>query len=180
MSRTIPLTRGYATIVDDEDHEEFSKHSWFVLKGGGRIYARRNILVSKGKRKTIVLHREIMRIPRGVSHLELQVDHISGDTLDNRKANLRKVTPAQNRMNAKLRKDNKSGYKGVYCEEKSQTWRAYIRVDGRLITLGFTKTKEEARELRKQAEIEYQGQYSREFGAEVLAAWSEKEQKDEK
>ncbi len=66
-----------------------------------------------------------------------QIDHINGDRSDNRIANLREATVAENLQNQRVRSTNKSGYPGVYWEPDRGKWRAQIRVKGRNIYLGL-------------------------------------------
>lgn len=145
--KKVPLNlRLYAT-VDDEDYELVSKYNWTFNNG----YAKTHI-----KNKDVKMHRLIMGFP------DMDIDHIDGDGLDNRKINLRLVTSSQNHYNARLYVSNKSGYKGVYLDgSKVNPWRAFIGVEGRRINLGHFKTFEEAKEARREAELLYHGDYAR-------------------
>ena len=49
---------------------------------------------------------------------DLQVDHISGDTSDNRKQNLRIVTIQDNMKNLQKKSNNTSGIRGVSFDKK--------------------------------------------------------------
>lgn len=55
-----------------------------------------------------------------------EIDHINGDTGDNRFANLRDATPSQNQYNQKIPKNNKSGVKGLFWIERLKKWRACV------------------------------------------------------
>ena len=83
---------------------------------------------------------------------DMEVDHINGQRNDNRIANLRLVTPAQNSKNKRLLKVNTSGYSGVVWAESRQRWEASIADSGRSIHLGSYFSKEEAVIARKAAE----------------------------
>lgn len=72
------------------------------------------------------------------------VDHVNRNKLDNRKANLRIVSPAQNNLNTGMRRNNNSGFKGVSRCTGSEKWRARITIYGDEISLGHFDTKEQA------------------------------------
>lgn len=86
---------------------------------------------------------------------ESTVDHINGDPSDNRPANLRDVTHAENMRNQALRTDNKSGRVGVYAHKQSGKWAAAIRKDARVISLGLHETREAAIAARAAADRTY-------------------------
>lgn len=78
------------------------------------------------------------------------IDHINGVRDDNRIANLRLATKAQNAQNIRLpRKDNKCGYLGVYA--RGGRWRAEIQAEGRTVYLGVFDTPQEAHDAYLQA-----------------------------
>jgi len=85
--KRIPLTKGYEAIVDDDS--DLGVHSWYATICNGKVYAARDIA---GKR--IYMHRFLLPI---AGH----VDHINGDSLDNRIVNLRGATHTQNIQNQK-------------------------------------------------------------------------------
>lgn len=65
-----------------------------------------------------------------------QLDHINGVESDNRLANLRECTNAENCQNLGRRKNNTSGVTGVYWNEDRAKWQAQIRDGGRIRALG--------------------------------------------
>lgn len=71
-------------------------------------------------------------------------DHRNGVRHDNRFANLREASRAQNKRNERRRRDNTSGHKGVVFRPESGRWRARISVDGSRIALGTFDTREAA------------------------------------
>lgn len=85
------------------------------------------------------MHRIITNAPLGTC-----VDHKNGNTLDNRRENLRLATTSQNSINQKLRRDNTSGVKGVYWDKKNKKFKAQISLHGKAKSLGRFSTKEEA------------------------------------
>lgn len=80
------------------------------------------------------------------------IDHINGIRSDNRIANLRVVTRAENAKNSRESARNKSGATGVGWHARDGVWAARIRVDGHLIHLGTFKDFDAAVAARKEAE----------------------------
>ena len=106
--------------------------------------------------KIIRFHRVVM----GVTDSKLEVDHINGNPLDNRKKNLRICKHIDNGKNLRLKSNNTSGTPGVSFYTRVGKWSAEIKVDYQKIHLGYFNTKEEAVQVRKDAELKYFGKYS--------------------
>jgi hypothetical protein len=105
--------------------------------------------------KNYRLHRLIYFMLHPDANLLLQIDHINGDSLDNRRENLRLVTNQDNHKNLAMRSNNKSGVMGVGLNKATGKWEVCIHVNGKKKFLGlFTDLKEAAR-VRKQAEVKY-------------------------
>ena len=119
--KTIPLTQGYFTKVDDDDYEKFAIYRWYADSSRkSEIRAVRSIN-NKGKIIRVTLSRVIMNVSK-----EMKVDHINHDTLDNRKSNLRICTQAQNTRNRKKPNTNRSGYKGVCWVKNDRKWKSSV------------------------------------------------------
>jgi len=143
--KILQLTHNYVTKLDDEDFVKFSKYKWYAALDSGtntRRAARRFFYKGK-KSKILFLSRLIID-----ANDEYYVDHINGDTLDNRKSNLRLASVSQNGMNRGPNKNNKSGYKGVSWSSGDKGWTAHINktINGKYkqFFIGNFKTKEEA------------------------------------
>lgn len=80
-----------------------------------------------------------------------QLDHINRDRADNRIANLREVTNAENGQNAKPRTDGKSGVVGVHFLKNCNRWWAYINTNRERVTVGYFESFEEAVAARADA-----------------------------
>ena len=84
-----------------------------------------------------------------------QIDHINGIRDDNRLANLRTVTNAENGRNTKMHSDNTSGVVGVHWDKRDEAWRAKISDSGKQLHLGYFKDLVSAVAARKSAELKY-------------------------
>ena len=85
-----------------------------------------------------------------------QIDHINGDGIDNRIANLRVATPSINAFNRRgLEERNTSGHTGVNWYRRYLKWRAFIKHNGKFKNLGYFDSLEDAVTARKAAEQEY-------------------------
>src|SRR3990167_818248 len=115
--KTIILTKGFKTKLDNIDYTEFSKHKWYCDSKG---YASRSI-IKDGKHTTEQLHRVIMKAQKGQ-----EIDHIDRNSLNNCRNNLRFVSHAENMANRKLQKNNSSGYAGVTFLPKHNKWVARL------------------------------------------------------
>lgn len=160
--KEIPLTKGKFTTVDDETFEVLVKFKWHCVKG----YAVRNHYIGVAKigavrLEVIKMHRQITNCPK-----ELQVDHINGNKLDNRKENLRVCTSRENTINSKIRSDSTTGFKGVTKKKwgtKGQfKYCARITVEGgKRVHLGYFNKAEDAAKAYDKAAKELHGEFAR-------------------
>jgi hypothetical protein len=149
------MVKNLAVSIDDDDRDRVLSLSWHIVSAGSKKYLGHNFK-SKGKRSYIHLHRFIMQAPPGT-----YVDHINGDTLDNRKANLRLCTNAENVRNAKKKSGvHSSAYKGV-CTNKHGKWVAQITVNYKNHYLGTFETEEQAHSAYCEAATKHFGEFAR-------------------
>ena len=134
---------GNRVILDLNDVEKVKQYRWYEDCG----YA-----VSRSDGSNLKMSRLIMDAPSGFF-----VDHINHNTLDNRRDNLRIVTPQQNNMNVRPR--DEKGIGGVHRQNPSGKWRAVISINGRKKHLGLFENFEDAVAARKAAEEKYYGEY---------------------
>lgn len=147
----ITLTNGDVTIIDDCDAGLVLSKRWHCTKQpGGNKYAKR-----KEGQKTVYLAREIV----GATP-DQDVDHINGDTLDNRRSNLRLVTKSQNMMNRRLHKNNTHGNRGLKWNKALGKWQAWIHQDKKFRYLGYFADVEDAKAVRECAEHLIYGQFA--------------------
>lgn len=131
-------------ILDPED-EPLRKSARLRHLRGGHVYA----FIGQ-----VPLHRVIMGSPP-----RLDIDHRNGDTLDNRKANLRVVSRSVNNQNSDRRMPHdpaKTPFKGV-SRHVSGLWLARIKLNGRTVSCGYHVTSDEANQARLRKELELWG-----------------------
>ena len=177
------ISENYA-LVDDEDYDRVVKAigrgKWYAWSHAGTT----SVYAINGSRN-IAMHRVVVDAPKG-----MDVDHINGDGLDNRKQNLRICTRSENSRNKKVRCDSQSGFKGVYYVKNpayevflengpklkkdgtpfarqpkpySKPWQAYIGDPSRprrQIRLGHYATAEEAARAYDEKAIELHGEFA--------------------
>ncbi len=128
----LKISKGMETLIDLEDYDRLKNDNllkWNAQKSSKRFYVSKNTS-SNGK---IYLHRYIMNCPDGFC-----IDHINGNSLDNRKSNLRICSFRENSRNVK-----KDSFKGV-TKTRNKKWQAQIQHDGNHINLGVFSTEADA------------------------------------
>lgn len=152
--KIIPLTRGQNALVDIADYERLNQWNWFAQwnQRTNGFYAKHHDTTT-GRR--LDMASEILRCKPGE-----EPDHRNRNSLDNRKANLRKSTHAQNLCNVGLRSHNTSGYIGVTWHAPTKQWRARIRHNWVRIHLGLFKTAEEAAKVYDKAAKRLHGEFA--------------------
>lgn len=149
----VPLTKGKEAIIDAEDAEIVGQHNW---RCDGWGYVMTTVRTANGKKTTRSLHRLIMNPPEG-----MEIDHIHGNKLDNRKAQLRIATRVENSYNRGAHVNNTSGKKGVSWHMRDKKWVAKIRHEGKAIHLGYFTTPELAHQAYCKASAELHKEFSR-------------------
>lgn len=159
MSRTIELTRGYVTVVDDEDYEYLNQFCWNAQgRNQGRyIYAASRFKTSPVD-KFVMMHRLIMGVVE--CGQALHIDHRNHDTLDNRRENLRVATSSQNQGNGRY-SYGRSQYRGVYWDGVRRRWRAQISIANRMRRLGSFESESDAAAAYNEAAVEHFGEFAR-------------------
>ncbi len=155
--RTIALSQGLVALVDDTDYDWLvQRGKWHAVRGNDKhFYAARNVACCGPRRQRIEkMHRVIL----GLTDPRIKTDHQDGNSLNNRRYNIRIATSTQNNRNAALRSDNSSGIRGVSIDHLK--WRAEIDVDGKTIYLGSFKSLAKAAQVRRAAEIEHHKEFS--------------------
>jgi hypothetical protein len=146
-------------MVDPADGD-LATFRWHLKRGRtGGWYAVRSQRRG-GRQHHLRLHR-VIAARMGLQIDGYEVDHRNGDTLDCRRANLRRATRLQNAKNISRRSDNTSGVRGVGWDTRRQLWRARIAVDGRRISLGHFPTLPAAARAYAKAARRYHGEFAR-------------------
>jgi hypothetical protein len=86
------------------------------------------------------------------------LDHIDRDTHNNRLTNLRPATMSDNLCNSKLRKDNSTGFRGIFRHRSK--FAAQVRKDGVRLCLGTFDTAEEAHAAYCEAARKLHGEFA--------------------
>ena len=150
--REISLTRGLVALVDDADYDVVvAAGKWHANPHRNTFYARRNIHLCDRRTTSVQMH----NLVTGWSF----VDHVNGDGLDNRRANLRPADHSKNAMNRAMAANNTSGFKGV--SRRGSKWVAYVKVKGRQTHLGYFDTPQQAALAYDAAALESFGEFAR-------------------
>jgi hypothetical protein len=168
----IPLTRGKFAIIDPEDYDRVSQHTWSAEyhhrdcwyattviphpNGGTIPFISRGKTYRRPRRTHVRMHKFITEYER--------TDHENGDGLDNRRINLRVATALQNSMNTLKQQGNVlSDFKGVswYKYGTTRPWRARITVDGREKSLGYFPREIDAARAYDEAAVKFYGEFAK-------------------
>ena len=161
----IIIADGTEVFVDDSDYAELANYVWHIKQRTNYLlyvyrYERCDIPNRISKYRRVKMHQQIMGFPQGKTP-----DHKNGNPLDNQRSNLRLATQQQQAFNTHRRNGKK--HKGVtFCPtvhgkyKCNVPWRARIRIDNKLISLGFFATQEAAAQAYNEAAVRYFGEFA--------------------
>lgn len=130
----VPLTRGHFAVIDEEDAEAVLAHNWCARVNkatSNTIYAAKN-----DGGKTTTLHNFIF------GECGQLIDHIDRNGLNNRRRNLRCVTPQESVVNRERVAPTRSGFRGVTLHKPSGRWHASITCNRKVHSLRYHDTPE--------------------------------------
>ncbi len=158
--KLIPLTSSKHpktfTMVDDEDFAFLNQWKWKVATTGCKKYAAKSNSFG-GKDWCTYIHRVLLFATQGV-----EVDHINGDSLDNRKRNLRLCTRSQNVANTtKMRGPRSSKYRGVSWNKKGKMFLAQLYVGGKHVFRGLFEDEIDAAMAYNAVALQYHGKFAK-------------------
>jgi hypothetical protein len=152
--RRIYLGEGEYTIVDPDIYYKFGHLKLFLFGDKTNYYAACSIKDEQGQTVTKRLHRLITNAPDG-----LLVDHRNGNSLDNRRENLRFATRQQNACNSRKQDNCSSKYRGVSkCRNK---WRAALNYNKKCVLRKSFVSEIEAAKAYDEATKKYHGEFAR-------------------
>ena len=144
--------------MDEDSLDLLSEGKWYASHSGhGKWYAKGFVKDKDGTKRRVYLHRFVMEVTSRI----VEVDHINGNTLDNRKCNLRLCSHRENIRNAKLSVRNKHGAKGVTIRKRSGRFRADIVVNGDQKFLGEFSNLEAAARAYDTAARKHFGEFAK-------------------
>jgi hypothetical protein len=151
--RVAPIYVGdKVALIDGEDYDRLSAFKWRIQPGPGRYT---DYVVRSGNPLIFMHHDVIGRPPKG-----LEVDHLNGDGLDNRRSNLRVVTHGVNKQNGPSYRGTSSRFRGVSLQRfnsGNSAWQARIQFEHTSYRLGSFATEEEAARAYDVAAIQLYG-----------------------
>jgi len=145
----IALSRGLFAVVDDGDVDRVSGYRWYAKNCNGRVYA-----AAHSGSRTVYMHRLILETPDG-----LVSDHLDGDGLNNRRANLQAVPHSLNILRSK--KHSRAGgmtsrFPGVHFSKRNakRPWLAMIGSRDNRKYLGYFEDEQSAAAAYQSARAE--------------------------
>lgn len=144
----------FRALIHAEDVELVAPYRWGLYRGGSsgrRLYVHR-----RWQESGVRHHQSMHQLLEGKG-----ADHINGNTLDNRRCNLRAASNAENSRNARKREGCSSRFKGVSRVKNYPRWRADITPAGTRYFLGYFDSEHAAAEAYDAAAIGHYGKFAK-------------------
>lgn len=147
--KSVRLTQGLTSYVDDDIFEIVSQYRWHAKKAGSGCtwYAECAKWNHKFKVRRMKLHHVVVGTPIN----GLVPDHIDGNGLNNLRENLRLVTVRENNSNIRLKHRKTSQFIGVCWHKASKKWKAAAGVGGKKLILGYFTVEQDAADAYQSA-----------------------------
>lgn len=166
-TREIICSGGEIALCDIEDYPVVCRHSWVYTSGQIRPYVVTTLNTTEGSKKTIMMHNLILGFSR-------YLDHKDGNTLNNKKSNLRPATWQENGWNKGKPKGGRFGtprsnFKGVSPYESKyfgKGWKAMLKITAKgvkpakYVWLGPFKTEVEAARAYNTEVVKHRGEWA--------------------
>lgn len=153
----VELTKGKWAIVDAADATAVGAFNWCAMKKKTNWYAARGWRSGRSRGQQS-LHQFIADV-MGIGDAEY-LDHVNGDGLDCRRANIRRATAAQNAHNARLLARNTSGVKGATWNRRLCKWECYLQANKVRHYVGVFESLDAARAALASRRVEVHGEYA--------------------
>lgn len=162
---TIQLTKGKATLIDQESLPFFAGRSWTTACCAGLYYAIGSEPRPEGVgRRNYYVHRRLWSRWNGEIPPRARIDHKNRDSLDNRRENIRLAVNGQNNFNSRKkgwRGPTSSKFKGVSLYKRTGAWRAVITKGGQQIELGHYHDERDAARAYNRAACRLFGEFAK-------------------
>lgn len=155
--------------ISKEDKEKLGDYKWRTVFKNNKPY----MFTGNQSSKRIYFHRLVLPVDN-------QVDHISGDTTDNRRENLREATIQENMLNLQKKSNNTSGVRGVSYHKTRNEWKVDFTYKKQRFYLKGMETFEEAVYLRYLCETTYLKDRRNTANDELILSTINKLSKDKK
>lgn len=149
-------SRSRKWFCSDAQHAIWHKR-WFG-KEAGKLNTWGHIQIRIGG-KHYLAHRIVWAMFNNGISPDVEIDHFDENKENNKIENLRVSIDGGNQQNVSLRKDNKTGIKGVYWDNTFKKWKAGVRLHGKGNT-GLFNDISEAEKWVVQKRIELHGKFA--------------------
>lgn len=147
----VPVSNAGHALIDAVDVPLVCRHKWHAIRSKyGHVYAAAKI----GGRKVL------MHVMIAGTCGETLCDHRNGDTLDNRRDNLRPADDCQNQWN-RAKRSGRSKFKGVCFHNQSGKWMARIACRGKRVNIGLFESEESAAKAYDLMAVDLFGEFAR-------------------
>jgi len=149
MTAEIVLRDGSVCLVDEADWQRLSHLKWWSVTSSRTKYA----VTQLPDGRQVQMHQLLLPDAR-------EVDHANGNGLDNRRANIRACTHAENMRNRQKNRNARSRFKGVWPARNGK-WRAMIEQSGEKLVLGTFQSEAQAAAQYDRAARLFFGKFAR-------------------